>query len=208
MPATSLSQVCGFIATIMSTPPRAPRWPVFVTRTSYQVGRPWMLEGKMLRGLTGTPMAQDRAREHLVGAGRARAVDVGEADDEVVYAADRLFVGHARTCLSHLDEVFLHVPGSGGTALGAQAAMQADVLVLDHHAPGLQVAGDVEVLVRMRRGRLQALAQIGFLAILGEGDAVHRADVDAGVALDAERGREHGLDVAVQAALRLRRARA
>ena len=40
-------------------------------------------------------MAQDRAREHLVGAGRARAVDVGEADDEVVYAADRLFVGHA-----------------------------------------------------------------------------------------------------------------
>ena len=55
MPATSLSQVCGFIATIMSTPPRAPRWPASVTRTSYQVGRPWMLEGKMLRGLTGTP---------------------------------------------------------------------------------------------------------------------------------------------------------
>ena len=55
MPATSLSQVCGFIATIMSTPPRAPRWPSSVTRTSYQVGRPWMLEGKMLRGETGTP---------------------------------------------------------------------------------------------------------------------------------------------------------
>ena len=50
-----MSQVCGFIATIMSTPPRAPRWPSSVTRTSYQVGRPWMLEGKMLRGLTGTP---------------------------------------------------------------------------------------------------------------------------------------------------------
>ena len=39
----------------MSTPPRAPRWPASVTRTSYQVGRPWMLEGKILRGLTGTP---------------------------------------------------------------------------------------------------------------------------------------------------------
>src|ERR1700682_1126272 len=25
-------------------------------RTSYQVGRPWMLDGKILRGLTGTPM--------------------------------------------------------------------------------------------------------------------------------------------------------
>ncbi len=38
--------------------------------------------------------AQDRAREHLVGARRARAVDVGEANDEVVYAADRRGVRH------------------------------------------------------------------------------------------------------------------
>jgi len=34
----------------------APRWPFSVTRTSYQVGRPWMLDGKMLRGDTGTPI--------------------------------------------------------------------------------------------------------------------------------------------------------
>src|SRR4029077_2790367 len=33
--------------------------------------------------------AQHRAREQLVGAGGARTVDVGEPDDEVVYAADR-----------------------------------------------------------------------------------------------------------------------
>src|SRR5262249_50345494 len=33
--------------------------------------------------------AQHGAGEQLVRAGRARAVDVGEADDEVVYAADR-----------------------------------------------------------------------------------------------------------------------
>src|SRR5205814_714915 len=33
-------------------------------------------------------------REQFVGAGRTRAVDVGEADDEVVYAADRLLLGH------------------------------------------------------------------------------------------------------------------
>src|SRR3954470_11849117 len=39
-----------------STPPRRPRWPFSVTRTSYQVGRPWMLEGKMFRGLTGIPI--------------------------------------------------------------------------------------------------------------------------------------------------------
>src|SRR4026209_415366 len=39
-----------------STPPRRPRWPFSVTLTSYQVGRPWMFDGKMLRGLTGMPM--------------------------------------------------------------------------------------------------------------------------------------------------------
>ena len=54
--ATSWSQVCGFIATIRSTPPRLPKCPASQIRTSYQVGRPWMLEGKMLRGVAGTPM--------------------------------------------------------------------------------------------------------------------------------------------------------
>jgi hypothetical protein len=39
-----------------STPPRRPRYPDSVTRTSYQVGSPWMFDGKMLRGLTGMPM--------------------------------------------------------------------------------------------------------------------------------------------------------
>src|SRR6185437_3555962 len=52
----SSSHVCGFIATIRSVPPRRPSQPASLTRTSYHVGRPWMLEGKMLRGLTGTPM--------------------------------------------------------------------------------------------------------------------------------------------------------
>src|SRR6478672_906763 len=39
-----------------SMPPRRPSQPRSVTRTSYQVGNPWMFDGKMLRGLTGTPM--------------------------------------------------------------------------------------------------------------------------------------------------------
>src|SRR2546429_5490530 len=39
-----------------STPPRRPSQPLSETRTSYHVGRPWMFDGKMLRGLTGTPM--------------------------------------------------------------------------------------------------------------------------------------------------------
>src|SRR5258708_36145068 len=56
MLATSWSQVCGFIGTIRSMPPRAPRYPASEMRTSYQVGRPWVVDGKMFRGLTGTPM--------------------------------------------------------------------------------------------------------------------------------------------------------
>src|SRR6201991_4602943 len=66
MPATSLSQVCGFIATIRSVPPRAPRYPSSEMRTSYQVGRPWMLDGKMLRGATGIPIRRtERANSSL-----------------------------------------------------------------------------------------------------------------------------------------------
>src|SRR5471032_1810749 len=46
--------------------------------------------------------------------------------------------------------------------------MQADVFVLHHHPSGLQPH-----------------PQIGLLAVLGKGDAVHRADIDAGIECDA-----------------------
>src|ERR1700724_4483255 len=52
----SSSQVSGFIATIMSTQPRRPRWPLLLIRTSYQVGSPWMFDGKILRELAGIPI--------------------------------------------------------------------------------------------------------------------------------------------------------
>ena len=51
-------------------------------------------------------------------------------------------------CVSHIDQIFLHVPGAGGTALGAQPAMQAHVLVLDHDAAGLEAVADIEILRR------------------------------------------------------------
>ena len=69
--------------------------------------------------------------------------------------------------------------------------------------PVLRLSGDVEVLGEILRRRLQPLPQLGFLAVRGEGDAVHRADVDAGVAFDAELAGEHGLHIAVEAALGL-----
>src|SRR6267142_2467535 len=107
-----------------------------------------------------------------------------------------------RAGLGHLDQVLLHVPGAGRAALGAEAAVQADVLVLDHHALGLQRPGDVEVLRFILGRRGEASAQLLLLGVEDEADAVHRADVDAGVALDAEAIGEDGLHVAVQSALR------
>jgi hypothetical protein len=80
--------------------------------------------------------------------------------------------------------------------------VQADVLVLHHHAAGLQLAGHIEVLRQVERGRLQALAQVGLVAVRRERDAVHGADVHAGVALDAGALVEHRLHVAIEAALR------
>ena len=52
-------------------------------------------------------------------------------------------------------------------------------------------------------GALRLVAQVGFLGVAGEGDAIDRADIDAGVAFDAEIVGEHRLHVAVQAAFRL-----
>ena len=44
-------------------------------------------------------------------------------------------------------------------------------------------------------------AQCGFVIVAGEGDAIHRADVNAGIAFDAGVLGEHGLHVAIEAAL-------
>src|SRR4029079_5197110 len=101
------------------------------------------------------------------------------------------------------DGEFLHVPGAGRAALGAQSTVQADVLVLDHDAAGLEGVGDVQRLIGVARRSAQPRAKVGLIAVGGEGDAVGGADVDAGVALDARAGREDRLHVAVEAALRL-----
>jgi hypothetical protein len=84
--------------------------------------------------------------------------------------------------------------------------MQADVLVLHHHAARLEVGRHVEILGAVQGRRGEAVAQLLFLAVGREGDAVHRADVDAGIAFDAEVRLEHRLDVAVEAALCLEEA--
>src|SRR5579872_4928580 len=185
MDATSWSQVCGFIATIRSTPPRRPRWFASEMRTSNQVGRPWMLDGKMLRAATGTPMRRiDLANRPLAEAEPEPFTFANLTTKSLVRAIGVIsfrrdgWHGRRRLRQGHVEQELLHVPRAGRAALGAKAAVQADVLVLHHHPPGGQRAGDVEVLGRVRRRRVEPRAQVGLVAVFGEGDAVHRADVD------------------------------
>ena len=81
--------------------------------------------------------------------------------------------------------------------------MQAHILVLRHDPPGAKPALHVDVLRGVESRGSQACAQLPLLAIARERDAVHGADVDAGVALDAQLRGEDRLHVAVEAALRL-----
>src|SRR5258708_4720293 len=61
------------------------------------------------------------------------------------------------TRLGHVVPEFLHIPGGSGAAFGAEAAVQADVLVLDHDAFRLgQSLGNVEVLRQVERGHFCA----------------------------------------------------
>src|ERR1700704_4344572 len=120
----SLSQVCGFIATIKSTPPRRPSQPGPETRTSYQVGRPWMLEGKMLRVATGTPMRRiERAN-----------ISLAEAEPEPLTLANlttkslvALMALDMAPCRRRIEQEFLHVPRACRAALRAKPAMQAQI---------------------------------------------------------------------------------
>ena len=92
-----------------------------------------------------------------------------------------------------------HAPGRA--ALGAQAAMQADILVLRHDAAGLERRRHIDVLREVHRRRHEPGPQLRFVAVLRERDAVHRADVDARVAFDAKLVVEDRLHVAIEAPL-------
>ena len=88
-PAMSCAKVCGFMATSMSAPPRAPSRPCFADAHLIPGRQALDVRGEDVARRDRHAHAQDRAREHQVGARRARAVDVGEADDEIVYGMDR-----------------------------------------------------------------------------------------------------------------------
>src|SRR5687767_9787064 len=174
-----------------------------------------MFEGKMLRGETGTPMRRiERAKSSfaeaepepltLANLTTKSLTALMVFTSSIVLSGFPLRFSARGTGVGNVEQELLHVPGAGRAALGAQPAVQAHVLVLHHDTPGLEPVGDVEILRGMQRRRGQPRAQLRFLAVLRERDAVHRADIDARVAFDAELRREHRLHVAVQAPLRFR----
>src|SRR4051812_31883993 len=148
------------MATIRATPPRRPSQPCSVTRTSYHVGRPWMFDGKMLRGDTGMPMRRKLFANSSFALAEPEPLTLANLTTKSL-TASILFMCSGRLQRdgflrmvrpagvaggSHLEQELLHVPGARRAALRAQAAVQTDVLVLHHHAPGFQLPRNIKIL--------------------------------------------------------------
>src|SRR5690348_9916031 len=147
-----------------------------------------MLDGKMLRAATGTPMRRiARAKSPLADAdpepltfanlttksltrvsGLTRAStynlrSVGGHAGEFCRLRTRPLARRGIVGVRDVEQELLHVPCAGRAALGAKSAVQADVLILHHHAAGLHRHGHVERLIGVRRRRHEARAQIGLV---------------------------------------------
>src|SRR2546421_10498620 len=158
-----------------------------------------MFDGKILRVATGTPMRRMERANNSFADAEPEPFTLANLTTKSLVALIGLDMAAG---LGGIEEEFLHIPGAGRAAFGAQSTMQAKVFVLGHDASGLQRLGDIEILrIGMGGRRGQPPAQLGFRAVLREGDAVHRTDIDASIALDAFGPFEDGLHVAVQATL-------
>ena len=103
-----------------------------------------------------------------------------------------------------LEQRFLHVPGRRGTALGAQAAMNTKVFILDHDPRCLfQRTRYKQGLIGILPGRPELAEQIIPLGVGGNRQALRGTDVQASVAFDAKIIGKNRLDITVKAALDL-----
>src|SRR5713101_4901413 len=126
-----------------------------------------MFDGKMLRGETGMPMRRKLFANSSFADAEPEPLTLANLMTKSL-TASILFIALGGFLLpvaaatvagvGHLEQELLHVPGAGRAALGAQAAVQADVLVLHHDAAGPEIVGDVEILRRVLGGRLEARA--------------------------------------------------
>ena len=200
------------MATIMSTPPRRPSQ-LLVDAHLVPGGQALDVGGKMLRGLTGTPMRRMALANSSLAEAEPEPLTLANLTTKSLrrrWAASRrllrrraaaaAFRGPAWViCLQDL----LHVPGAGGqrSAHRPQCRQTSSSFTITRWSSG---RGPYRSWARFRAGAFWRWRSSASLAVGGEADAVHRADVHAGVALDAQAVAEHGLHVAVQAALRLR----
>src|SRR3982751_1932471 len=113
-----------------STPPRRPRQPSPTTRTSYQVGRPWMLDGKMLRAATGTPIRITERANRPLALAEPDPFTLANLTTKSLIAALAIAAFAATGCppesgigprVGHLEIELLHVPGAGRAPFGAEA---------------------------------------------------------------------------------------
>ena len=161
-------------------------------------------------------MRKMRLHQQRVGAGRARAVDVGDLDDEVVYAASgmscALAVLRAHRCASSLGVRAMLDRTDFCMSQAAVGQRSAHRPQCTQRSSSLTMTRPVCLQRRRRRtaparmfgaGAFSRVRSSASVAVRRDGEAVDRADVDAGVALDAELVGEHGLHVAVEAALHL-----
>ena len=87
--------------------------------------------------------------------------------------------------------------------------MKAEIFIFDHDPRSWECFGNIEVLrLWVQAWRQKVLSKLRLLAVLGERNTVHRADIDAGIAFDAFRRVEYGLYVAVKTALCLKKGQA
>src|SRR5262245_6179684 len=126
-------------------------------RTSYQVGRPWLLEGKMFVGLTASPMRNNVVAKMVLALAEPEPLTVANfttkslmplMSERALPSAQIGVVVHqtsARRLRFDVHEL-LHVPGPGRTELGTQPAVLAHVLVVGHDGAGCEVAGELEFL--------------------------------------------------------------
>ena len=177
----------------------------------------------------GDAHAEERLHQQRVGAGGPGAVDVGDLDGEVVVCgvscdahacggqvpgfaarcdrARRVSAGPPRrwrTGSVRVNFCMSQAPVGQRSAHRPQCTQRSSSFTITRR--GLrQRVGHVEILGQVQRRRGQPGAQVLFRAVRRDGQAAGRADVHAGIALDAELLGEHRLDVAVEAALDLLR---
>ena len=94
----------------------------------------------MLRGVTGTPMRRIDLANSALALAEPDPLTLANLTTKSLTLLDLSdsVAGMPGPAWAHFEQEFLHVPRPGRAALGAQAAMQADILVLDHDPPGLQ----------------------------------------------------------------------